>query len=267
MPNIGDQEKVARKLLPIIYVLDTSGSMSGDRIAAVNAAMNETMEVLKDVSEKNPTAELKIGVLQFSTGASWITNKGLVFMEDFYWNDLQAGGLTDLGSALKELDNKLSREEFLDSNVGYKVPVIIFMSDGGPTDDFESVLQKINASNKWFKASTKIAIAVGDDANIEVLQKIAGNREAVIKVDDLETLKKLIRVVSVTASMIGSKSKTDSDSTGEIMDSVKEEMRDGVDIPGGTDTIPYGGNIDDDSDSLDPWSDSGKDPWDSTIWE
>ena len=63
MPLVGETEKIARKLLPIIYVLDTSGSMEGSRIAAVNAAMNETMEVLKDVSSKNPTAELKIAVL------------------------------------------------------------------------------------------------------------------------------------------------------------------------------------------------------------
>ena len=114
-------------------------------------------------------------------------------MEDFYWNDLKAGGLTDFGSALNELNNKLSREQFLISEVGFKAPVIIFMSDGEPTDDYESALNKIKSNNKWFKTATKIAIAVGDDANVQVLQKIAGNNEAVIKVDDLESLKKLIR--------------------------------------------------------------------------
>lgn len=265
MPNIGDQEKVARKLLPIIYVLDTSGSMEGDRIAAVNAAMNETMEVLRDVSSKNPTAELKIGVLQFSSNASWITNKGLVFMEDFFWNDLSAGGFTDLGSALKELNKKMSREEFLDSDVGYKVPVIIFMSDGEPTDTWEPELQKVNNSNKWFKASTKIAIAVGDDANTDVLKKVVGNSEAVIRVDDLEALKKLIRVVSVTASMIGGKSKTDTDSTSQIMEEVKGKMGDDVQPVGGPVTTPSG----DSSDPADPWSGSGTsgDPWTDTIWD
>jgi uncharacterized protein YegL len=224
MPDIREQEAIARKLLPIIYVLDTSGSMSGDRIAAVNSAMNETMEVLKDVSKKNPTAELKIGVLQFASGASWITDKGLVFMDDFYWNDLKAGGLTDLGVALEELDRKLSRSAFLNSSVGYKVPVIIFMSDGGPTDDYEAALKKVNGSNRWFQASVKIAIAVGDGADREVLAKIVGNPEAVIRVDDLETLKKLIKVVSVTASVLGSKSRTSNDTSGDVIDSVKREM-------------------------------------------
>ena len=87
MPLTSDTEEIARKLLPIIYVLDTSGSMEGSRIAAVNAAMNETMEVLKDVSSKNPTAQLKIAVLQFSSGPQWVTDE-LVFMEDFYWRHL-----------------------------------------------------------------------------------------------------------------------------------------------------------------------------------
>ncbi len=210
MPDIREQEAIARKLLPIIYVLDTSGSMSGDRIAAVNSAMNETMEVLKDVSKNNPTAELKIGVLQFASGASWITDKGLVFMDDFYWNDLKAGGLTDLGVALEELDKKLSRSAFLNSSVGYKVPVIIFMSDGGPTDDYE--------------AAVKIAIAVGDGADREVLAKIVGNPEAVIRVDDLETLKKLIRVVSVTASVLGSQSRSNNDASDDIIKGIKDQM-------------------------------------------
>ena len=209
MPNVNETVEVARKVLPIIYVLDTSGSMSDDgKIDAVNEAMHETMEVLKDVSAKNPDAEIKVGVLKFSSGASWVTSSGLVFMEDFYWNDLSAGGLTDVGSALKELDQKLSRSAFLVSDTGFCIPVIMFMSDGQPTDDYEKALSDITANNKWFKHATKIAIAVGDDADVEVLGKIAGNKEAVVSVQDVDTLKKLIKVASVTASMINSKSRT-----------------------------------------------------------
>lgn len=229
MPNINETEKMARKLLPIIYVLDTSGSMSGDRIASVNEAMHETVDVLRDVSRNNPSAELKIGVLQFDSGAQWVTRNGLVYLEDYFWNDLVAGGMTDFGSALEELDAKLSRSGFLDSDVGYKVPVIIFMSDGYPTDDWQSALEHANASNKWFRVATKISIAVGDSADKNVLACIAGrngqpNNEAVISVNDMESLKKLIRVVSVTASMIGSKSRTATDSQNEVLREVKREM-------------------------------------------
>lgn len=230
MPNINETVEVARKVLPIIYVLDTSGSMAGDRIAAVNEAMNETMEVLKDVSAKNPDAEIKIGVLKFSSGAEWITN-GLIFMEDFYWNDIKAGGVTDLGSALNELHNKLSRSQFLISDTGFCIPVLMFMSDGQPTDNYEKALENINANNKWFRYATKIGIAVGEDADREVLAKIAGNSEAVIGVNDVETLKILIKVASVTASKINSKSRTtaESDSAAEIISQTYKELGDDAD--------------------------------------
>lgn len=231
MPSIHEEfGGMPRKLLPIIYVIDTSGSMAGDRIAAVNEAMRDTVGVLKDVSAKNPSAELKIGILKYATSAEWITKNGLVYIEDYYWNDLGAAGLTDLGAALAELNNKLSRNEFLSSDVGFKAPVIIFMSDGKPTDDWETALNKTMMSNKWFKIATKIALAVGDMADTGVLARIAGrpdgtpNPEAVISVTDLDALRELIRVVSVTASQIGSKSRTGDDTQDDLIGRVHSQM-------------------------------------------
>ncbi|ACV21464.1 Uncharacterized protein encoded in toxicity protection region of plasmid R478, contains von Willebrand factor (vWF) domain [Slackia heliotrinireducens] len=232
MPNIGDTQSKARKLLPIIYVLDTSGSMNVEgRISAVNEAMRETMDVLKDVAAKNPTAELKIGVLAFSSGASWVTKDpstgapALLDLDDFYWNDMTAGGVTDLGAAMTELDNQLNRSAMLVSDTGFKVPVLIFMSDGGPTDDWESAYNKAVANNRWVKSATKIAIAVGDGADRGVLTRVAdGNDEAVIGVTDRETLKRLIKVVSVTASMINGKSRTADTNQNEIVNEINRTM-------------------------------------------
>ena len=240
MLRIEDTTTPDLKILPIIYVIDTSGSMAGTRIAAVNQAMTETIDVLKDVSAKNPTAELKIGVLQFASGASWVTNKDeLVFMDDFFWNDLTAGGITDLGAALNELHKSLSRSALLKSDVGFKVPVLIFMSDGGPTDDYRSALKKISDNNKWFTASTKICLAIDADSDIEVLREVGGcgdnakGRESVIQVSDMETLKMLIKIFSVIATKTGAASKIDFDYTYETIEAIKGELKDtgGVTIP------------------------------------
>lgn len=218
-----------RKILPIIYVIDTSGSMAYDRIGAVNEAMYASVDVMKDIADKNPDAEIKIGILTFASGAEWVTKDGygkpsLIYMEDFFWNDLSAGGLTDIGEALKELHDKMSRSSFFSEEVGYKMPVIIFMSDGEPTDDWEGALNKILANNKWFDNSTRICLAVGADANKEKLTRIAGNSEAVIEVTDTDTLKKLIKVVSATVSKIGSKSRTDDDAQREIIKQLGQGM-------------------------------------------
>ena len=238
MPNVNETVEVVRKVLPIVYVLDTSGSMTGDRIAAVNEAMNETMEVLRDISAHNPDAEIKVGVLKFSTNAEWITN-GLVFLDDFFWNDLQAGGTTEVATALTALHSKLSRSEFLVSDTGFCIPVIIFMSDGEPTDPgvWESKLEWVKNNNKWFKYATKIALAVGEDADKNCLEKLVGNREAVAEVTDLATLKTLIKVASMTASKMNSKSRTTADAGGgaDILREVKKQLDDPDSVQVGTD--------------------------------
>ncbi len=213
MPNMNDTQEVARRVLPIIYVIDTSGSMYGERIAKVNQAMLEMPRVLQDVSDSNPDAETKIGVLQFSTGSKWIT-PGLVAMKDYFWNKLDAGGTTMFAEMLGELHSKLSRSEYMESNTGCCVPVLIFMSDGEPTDAdgvWEQKLEWVKQNNKWFKHAIKIAIAIDDESDKEALAKLVGTRESVIQVNDVNTLKTLIQVIGATASKIGSTSRTSQD--------------------------------------------------------
>ena len=95
---------------------------------------------------------------------------------------------------------------------GCYAPAIILLSDGGPTDNFEAGLRDLQ-NNNWFKNAIKIAIAIGDDADMDVLKQFTGNLEAVIKVHNLDALKAMIRVIAVTSSQIGSKSSTASDTT------------------------------------------------------
>jgi len=218
MQEIEEATKPTRKILPlIIYVIETSGSA---RIAAVNQAMAETIEVLKDVSAKNQIAELKIGVLQFASGARWVTD-GLESIGDFHWNDLTLSGAADLGAALDELNINLSMSAISNSEVGYKVPVLIFMMDGSPTDDYMSALKKISDNNGYFKISTKICIAIDEDSDVEVLQEIAGcgdkakGRESVIQVTDMETLKKLLKFTNFITPRTDEESKIEIDNTTE----------------------------------------------------
>ena len=139
-----------RRVMTLFYLVDTSGSMAGSRIGTVNAAMEECIPLLKEVAQANDDAEIRVAILQFSNGASWITpQSGPVGLEDIIWNDLQAGGLTEFGAALNELDRKLSRNEYLKSQTGAYAPVILLLSDGGPTDNWEPALNQIK-NNNWF---------------------------------------------------------------------------------------------------------------------
>jgi uncharacterized protein YegL len=94
-----------RKVMTLFYLVDTSGSMGGSRIGTVNAAMEECIPLLKEVAAANDDAEIKVAILQFSSGCSWVTPvSGPVGLDDIIWNDLQAGGMTEFGGALLELE-------------------------------------------------------------------------------------------------------------------------------------------------------------------
>ena len=200
-----------RKIMTLFYLVDTSGSMGGSRIGTVNAAMEECIPLLKEVAAANDDAEIKVAILQFSSGCSWITPKsGPVGLDDIIWNDLQAGGMTEFGKALTELDTKLSRNEFLNSLTGAYAPVILLLSDGGPTDNWEPSLAKIKQNN-WFKHAIKIAIDIDSGSERSVLAQFTGNPEAILDAKDTATLKKMIHKVSVRASEFQSHSKQSAD--------------------------------------------------------
>ena len=54
---------IVKKVLPLIYVIDTSGSMFGDRIASVNEAIHELEPILREKVGEIPEAEIKIAAL------------------------------------------------------------------------------------------------------------------------------------------------------------------------------------------------------------
>lgn len=255
MPSPNELEVVARRELTIFYVLDTSGSMTGTPIGKLNTAMNETIEALKSVAKSNADALLKVAVLEFNSGCKWVNANGPEEMEDFFWENLSAGGVTDVGAALRELDSKLSRNAFLKSMTGAYLPVIIFMTDGFATDDYSKALAEIR-NNKWFAKATKIGFAIGDQPDLKMISEVVGNSEAVIKTDDLDLFARLIKFASVTASMLASQSKTSTDvPTGkDVLDRFKDENPETSDdltvepedIPGGYVAEPVYDPSDDD---------------------
>jgi uncharacterized protein YegL len=202
--GILDAVSIPRRSMVLFFLVDTSGSMSGDKIGAVNEAIREVIPEIKDISSENADALIKIAVLYFSSGARWLYDSP-VDADYFVWNNLEAGGLTDMGVAFNMLNDKLSRTQFMADAVGSYAPAIFMMSDGEPTDEYKKGLEELR-KNKWFKVAIKVAVAIGADANADILKEFTGNEECVLTVRSPEALKQMIRFASVTATQIGSKS-------------------------------------------------------------
>ena len=79
------------------------------------------------------------------------------------------------------------------------------LSDGAPTDDFNGAMGEI-MNNSWFRHSMRIAIAIGSDADINVLKTFTGNPELVFRVSNIDALKAVIKATVVTSSMVASRS-------------------------------------------------------------
>ena len=196
--------EVARRTMTLFFVVDTSGSMGGSKIGTLNSAIEEVIPEIRKISGENADAAIKIAVLDFSSGAHWIT-PAPIDAESFCWNYLDADGLTYFGEMCKMLNEKLSRNAFMRDVAGSFAPAIFLLSDGEPTDEYKKELGRLKENN-WFKKAIKVAVAIGEDANRDVLAEFTGSKEAVVAVHTPEALVKMIRFVSVTASQIGSQS-------------------------------------------------------------
>jgi uncharacterized protein YegL len=207
MTNV-ERESIPRKTTILFFIIDTSGSMAGTYIGAVNSAIEQALEKLREMNADSADAEVEVALLEFSNGARWLTPNGPVKVENYYWSDLEAEGLTAMGEAFRMLEEKLHKSSgFMQRASGSYAPVLFLMSDGEPTDDYKISLTRLQ-NNGWFKASTKVALAIGDAINDFVLMEFTGSKEAVVRVSEGkntgEMLTKMIQFIAVTSSQVAS---------------------------------------------------------------
>lgn len=165
-PDLSDMA-LARRQLHVIIALDCSGSMRGDRIASLNYALKSSVPELKEVAQENPEIEVLVQVLEFQSDVRWQT-KAPIKVADWQWQDVSAGGDTHMGAALEAIAEALSPKAMPGRQLP---PVIVMASDGYPSDDFEAGLKTFLA-NDFVKAAIRLAIAIGGDADTDVLQMV-----------------------------------------------------------------------------------------------
>jgi len=165
--------EMATKPLHFIWIADCSDSMRvGGKIQALNTAIREAIPHMRKVAQDNPNAQVLVRAVRFSDGAYWHIAQP-VPVEQFEWVDLQAKGVTDMGKALELVAEQLKMPPMPERGLP---PVLVLISDGLPTDDFAAGLNAL-LDLPWGKKAVRIAIAIGEDANLEVLQRFINNSE------------------------------------------------------------------------------------------
>lgn len=189
--------ELASRPLHFFWIVDCSGSMYGEKIGTVNHAIQSTIPEMADAAKDNPNAQLLVRTLKFSTGASWVTPNP-VKIEDFAWDDLDAGGTTEMGKAFELLAAQLTIPPMSERALP---PVLVLLSDGQPTDNYKQSLEKL-LRLPWAKKSVRIAISIGQEAFDDVLREFTGNRELVLQANNPQALVKMIKWASTAASLV-----------------------------------------------------------------
>lgn len=185
----------------VIFVLDTSGSMSGYRMLDLNTTMEGIILGRSVFHCINEIVNIKIAVLEYNSNCRWVTPVPLSKNAP-YWEDLEAKGMTGLGAALQELEYQLNSDRLLQSSTGARPPFIVYVTDGVPTDLWKDNLQKL-WGNCWYKNAIKFAIAVGDSADPKILAELVGSSDTVFFLSGTDSIsnsiEEILRVIEKCA--------------------------------------------------------------------
>lgn len=147
----------------VVLVLDTSGSMEGEKIEQAQSALTYVLDHL------NPND--RFNVVAFSTGVRTFSTKmepaGAVAEAKRFVQNLQAEGSTDINRALLEALASLDKDTL-------RPAIIIFLTDGLPTSGVvEPDLILNNVSQSAPKNVRIFPFGVGDDVDTFLLDSLA----------------------------------------------------------------------------------------------
>ena len=175
--------------LPIYMLLDTSGSMTGEPIAAVQNGVQMVISALQNDPQALETAYLS--VIGFESSAKQLIP--LTELSQFVPPQLQASGCTALGAALRLVADCADKEVVKNTpeTKGDWRPMVFIMSDGQATDDVNAAIPEFK-KRKW---GIVVACAAGIGADTNELQSITEN---VVRLDtaDSESIKAFFKWVS-----------------------------------------------------------------------
>lgn len=151
-----------------VLLLDTSGSMGGEPIRA----LNQGLQAFQADIQEDPLAQRRLELAIVTFGGSVQKVHDFVLAGNFTAPTLIAEGGTPMGEAialgLQLVKNR--KAEYEANGVLYYQPWVFLITDGEPTDEWRSAADMVKTETSA-KALTFFAVGVGG-ANMEILSSI-----------------------------------------------------------------------------------------------
>ena len=182
------------KPLPVVLLLDVSGSMSGAKIQNLNEAVKDMLQSFRD-TESGET-EIHVAIITF--GAEVKLHQALASASDITWHDLSAYGGTPLGTALKMAKAMIEDKDVVPSRA-YR-PTAVLVSDGRPGDSWKQPLADFIKEGRSSKCD-RMAMAIGADADEEVLGKfIEGTSVPLFYAENAKQLRDFFKFLTMSVT-------------------------------------------------------------------
>lgn len=189
------------KAMPIMLILDVSGSMQGDKIQSLNEAVKAMLKSFADEMQHDEFI-YKVAIIKFSTKAEVVHgfDDPAHILEQYH--DLTAFGQTWLGDALAKGKAMLEDRNIVPS-YWYR-PAVVLLSDGKPCGEsrtyWEEQLNQFCNEGRSGRKTQRFSIALGADADEKTLAHFAGSQEGVLRAQNAVDLHKMFQQVTMTVS-------------------------------------------------------------------
>jgi len=185
---------VKPKPLPVILLLDVSGSMSGEKIEKLNKAVKDMLESFCDV--ENGEREIHVAAITF--GKEVKVHQPLVSANEIKWQDLSAGGGTPLDIALIMAKEMIADKAILPSRA--YCPVVVLISDGQPNNGWKKPLDDFIGEGRSAKCE-RMSLAIGADADEAVLGKFKGNKYPLFFAENAKQLRDFFEFLTMSVTI------------------------------------------------------------------
>lgn len=200
MSEFGDFLYQSARPLPVILLLDTSGSMSS--CGNIDTMKNAVREMLQNFKQNSNTiVSIQVAIITFGAGGAKViqplTDASNINVECMA--NATANGGTPMGDAITLAKQIVDDKKQVPSRA--YTPTIVVVTDGWPNDNWEQPLNEFINSGRSAKCD-RMAMGIGSEAQNgpahEVLQKFISRPENLFGANDASQISEFFRFVTMS---------------------------------------------------------------------